>query len=229
MKPDEIIQRRVAQELHPGTLVNLGIGLPCGVAQFVPHDSGILFQSENGIVGMGSRPNEGMEDIDLTDAGGGFVTAVPGAATVDSTMSFGLIRGGHLDVTVLGGLQVDQRGLLANWMVPGKMVPGMGGAMDLVVGARRVIVAMFHTAKDRPKIVPSCTLPLTSIRPVTLIVTEMAVIEPTKDGLVLRERAPGVSVNDIVKATATPLKVGGDVPEMALALPVPASSREAAE
>ena len=159
MSPQEIIQRRVARELHPGTLVNLGIGLPTGVSRYVSPDSGILFQSENGIVGMGSRPAEGMEDEDLTDAGGGFISAVPGAATVDSTMSFGLIRGGHLDATVLGGLEVDEQGHLANWMVPGKIIPGMGGAMDLVSGARRVIVAMQHTAKGQPKIVPECTLP----------------------------------------------------------------------
>jgi acetate CoA/acetoacetate CoA-transferase beta subunit len=217
MSPEEIIQRRVARELHPGTLVNLGIGLPTGVSRFVPHSAGVLFQSENGIVGMGARPPEGMEDDDLTDAGGGFVTAVPGAATVDSTLSFGLIRGGHLDATVLGGLQVDEQGRLANWMVPGKMVPGMGGAMDLVTGARRVIVAMNHVAKGHPKIVPACTLPLTSIRRVTLIVTDMAVIEPTDHGLALRERAPGVEVEAIVSATAARLVVPTFVPEMALA------------
>jgi 3-oxoacid CoA-transferase B subunit len=217
MKPEEIIHRRVALELHPGTLVNLGIGLPTGVSRYVsPHD-GILFQSENGIVGMGARPPEGMEEDDLTDAGGGFVTAVPGAATVDSTMSFGLIRGGHLDATVLGGLEVDEQGHLANWMVPGKMVPGMGGAMDLVTGARRVIVAMQHTAKGRPKIVPACTLPLTSTRRVTLVVTDLAVIEPVHEGLLLRERAPGVSVDDIQAATSASLILPGVVPEMPLA------------
>jgi 3-oxoacid CoA-transferase B subunit len=216
LKPEDIIHSRVARELHPGTLVNLGIGLPTGVSRYVPHTAGILFQSENGIVGMGARPPEGMEDIDLTDAGGGFVTAVPGAATVDSTLSFGLIRGGHLDATVLGGLQVDEKGRLANWVVPGKMVPGMGGAMDLVTGARRVIVAMIHTAKGNAKIVPECTLPLTSLRRVTLIVTEMAVIEPTDEGLVLRERAPGVEVDAIVAATAARLIINGSVPEMPL-------------
>jgi 3-oxoacid CoA-transferase B subunit len=214
MSPDEIIQRRVARELHPGTLVNLGIGLPTGVSRFVAAEAGILFQSENGIVGMGARPPEGMEDEDLADAGGGFVTAVPGAATVDSAFSFGLIRGGHLDATVLGGLEVDEAGRLANWMVPGHMVPGMGGAMDLVTGARRVIVAMQHTAKGRPKIVPVCTLPITSTRRVTLIITDMAVIEPTDDGLVLRERAPGVSVEAILTATAARLIVPDAVAEM---------------
>jgi 3-oxoacid CoA-transferase B subunit len=155
-----------------------------------------------------------MEDEDLTDAGGGFIGAVPGAATVDSTLSFGLIRGGHLDVTVLGGLEVDERGHLANWVVPGKMVPGMGGAMDLVSGARRVIVAMQHTAKGRPKIIPECTLPLTAQRRVTLVVTDLAVIEPTDAGLVLRERAPGVSVAEVVAASSARLIVDGDIPEM---------------
>lgn len=214
MSPEEIIQRRVARELRPGSLVNLGIGLPTGVTRYILPDAGILFQSENGIVGMGARPPEGMEEEDLTDAGGGFVTAVPGAATVDSVMSFGLIRGGHLDTTVLGGLQVDESGHLANWVVPGKMAPGMGGAMDLVSGARRVIVAMQHTAKGAPKIVPVCTLPLTSQRRVTLIVTELAVIEPTDAGLTLRERAPGVSVDQIVAATSAHLTLEGEIPEM---------------
>lgn len=217
MSPEEVIQRRVARELHPGTLVNLGIGLPTGVCRHIPVDSGILFQSENGIVGMGSRPPEGMEDEDLTDAGGGFVSAVPGAATVDSTLSFGLIRGGHLDATVLGGLEVDESGHLANWVVPGRMVPGMGGAMDLVSGARRVIVAMQHTAKGRPKIVPKCTLPLTSTRRVTLIVTDLAVIEPTDAGLILRERAPAVEIAEIVAATSAKLTIPDFVPEMTLA------------
>ncbi|MGO9673732.1 MAG: 3-oxoacid CoA-transferase subunit B [Methylocella sp.] len=216
MSYEEIIQRRVARELHPGTLVNLGIGLPTGVSQFIRPEDGILFQSENGIVGMGARPPEGMEYAELTDAGGSFVTAVPGAATVDSTLSFGLIRGGHLDATVLGGLEVDEAGHLANWMVPGRMVPGMGGAMDLVTGARRVIVAMQHTARGRPKIVPTCTLPLTSSRRVTLIVTDLAVIEPTDEGLVLRERAPDVSVEDIRKVTTAQLIVPERVPEMDL-------------
>lgn len=216
MSPEEIIQRRVARELRPGTLVNLGIGLPTGIARYIDPNLGILFQSENGIVGMGSRPPEGMEDEELTDAGGSFITAVPGAATVDSTLSFGLIRGGHLDVTVLGGLEVDEKGHLANWVVPGKMVPGMGGAMDLVAGARRAIVAMQHTAKGRPKIVPECTLPLTARRRVTLVVTDLAVIEPTDAGLVLRERAPRAAVEEIVAATSAKLIIPDDVPEMVL-------------
>ena len=214
--PKEVIARRVAREIGPGMLVNLGIGLPSLVAGYLPRDFGVFFQAENGVIGLGARPPEGMEDRDLTDAGGGFVTAVPGAASIDSAMSFGLIRGGHLHMTVLGGLQVDERGYLANWMVPGKMVPGMGGAMDLVVGARRVIVAMVHAARGEAKIVPRCTLPLTATRRVSLIVTEMAVIEPTDAGLRLRERGPGVAVADILAATTARLIVEGDVPEMTL-------------
>jgi acetate CoA/acetoacetate CoA-transferase beta subunit len=214
--PKEIIARRVAREVRPGMLVNLGIGLPSLVANHIAPDSGVYFQAENGVIGLGARPPEGMEDANLTDAGGGFVTAVPGAASIDSAMSFGLIRGGHLDMTVLGGLEVDERGYLANWMVPGKMVPGMGGAMDLVSGAKRVIVAMVHTAKGQPKIVPQCTLPLTAQRRVDLIVTEMAVIEPTEEGLVLRERGPGITVDMIRAATSARLVIRGEVPEMDL-------------
>ena len=216
MDAKEIIARRVAQEVGEGMLVNLGIGLPSMVADFVPRDLHVFFQAENGVIGLGARPPEGMEDSDLTDAGGGFVTAVPGAASIDSAVSFGLIRGGHLDMTVLGGLQVDEKGHLANWMVPGKMVPGMGGAMDLVTGARRVVVAMVHTARGAPKIVPECTLPLTALRRVSLIVTEMAVIEPTEDGLVLRERGQGVTVAEIEAATSARLLIPETVPEMAL-------------
>ena len=214
MNAQELIARRVAQEIRPGTLVNLGIGLPTYVADYLPHGMDVYLQAENGIIGLGARPPEGMEDCDLTDAGGGFVTAVPGAARIDSTLSFGLIRGGHLDMTVLGGLQVDALGRLANWMIPGKLAPGMGGAMDLVSGARRVIVAMIHTAKGAPKIVSRCELPLTSTRRVDLIVTEMAVIEPRDEGLVLRETAPGVSVDAVMVATAAPLIVVGPIGEM---------------
>ncbi len=216
MDAKEIIARRVACEIRPNTLVNLGIGLPSMVANYLPSDVNVFFQAENGVIGLGARPPEGMEDPDLTDAGGGFVTAVPGAASIDSAMSFGLICGGHLDMTVLGGLQVDARGYLANWMIPGKMVPGMGGAMDLVAGAQRVIVAMVHTAKGSPKILPECTLPLTAARRVTLIVTEMAVIEPTEAGLVLRETGPGTTVDQVREATAAELIVPDDVKEMAL-------------
>jgi acetate CoA/acetoacetate CoA-transferase beta subunit len=216
LDPKDIIARRIAREIKRGMLVNLGIGLPSLVAGFLPSDAGVFFQAENGVIGLGARPPEGMEDPYLTDAGGSFVTAVPGAASIDSAMSFGLIRGGHLDMTVLGGLQVDERGYLANWMVPGKMVPGMGGAMDLVAGAKHVLVAMVHTANGRPKIVRECTLPLTAMRRVSLIVTEMAVIEPTDAGLVLRELGPGVSVADVKAATEATLIVNGDVPNMAI-------------
>lgn len=214
LDPKVVIARRVAREIKPGMLVNLGIGLPSLVASHLPANSGVYFQAENGVIGLGARPPEGMEDPYLTDAGGGFVTAVPGAAAIDSAMSFGLIRGGHLDMTVLGGLQVDTRGYLANWMVPGKMVPGMGGAMDLVAGAKRVIVAMIHTANGRPKIVRECTLPLTALRRVSLIVTEMAVIEPTDEGLVLREIGPGLTVADVQAATEAQLIINGDTTNM---------------
>lgn len=217
MDSKELIARRVAREIRPGSLVNLGIGLPSMVANFVPSSAGVFFQAENGVIGLGARPPEGMEDRHLTDAGGGFVTAVPGAASIDSAMSFGLIRGGHLDMTVLGGLQVDEAGHLANWKVPGKMVPGMGGAMDLVTGAARVVVAMQHAARGESKIVPELTLPLTALRRVDLVVTDLAVIEPMKEGLFLRERAPGVSVDTIVAATAARLVITDHVPEMILA------------
>jgi acetate CoA/acetoacetate CoA-transferase beta subunit len=216
MNAKELIARRVAREIGPGMLVNLGVGLPSLVASFVSPDKGVFFQAENGVIGLGARPPEGMQDPHLTDAGGGFVTAVPGAASIDSAMSFGLIRGGHLDMTVLGGLEVDEMGRLANWKVPGKMVPGMGGAMDLVTGAKRVVVAMQHTAKGEPKIVSRCSLPLTSLRPVDLIVTELAVIRANGHGLTLVERAPGVSVDEILAQTSATLAVAGEVPEMAV-------------
>lgn len=217
MDPKEIIARRVALELRDGMLVNLGIGLPTLVASYIPAGVQVAFQSENGIIGFGAPPPDGMEDPNLTDAGGGFISALPGAAAFDSAMSFALIRGGHLDMTVLGGLQLDARGRLANWMVPGKLVPGMGGAMDLVAGARRVVVAMQHAARGESKIVPELTLPPTAARPVALAVTELAVLEPTPDGLVLRERAPGVSVDEILAATTAPLRIPAEVPEMRLA------------
>src|SRR6516225_434888 len=176
MEPQIVIARRIAKELASGMLVNLGIGIPTLVANYVPEGMRVFFQSENGLIGTGIPPEEGMAHPTLTDAGGRPVTALPGACTFDSAMSFGLIRGGHLDLTVLGGLQVDQQGHLANWMIPRKMVPGMGGAMDLVTGAKRVIVAMQHTAKGASKIVRQCSLPLTSMRPIDLLVTELAVI-----------------------------------------------------
>jgi acetate CoA/acetoacetate CoA-transferase beta subunit len=217
MDSKELIARRVAGELEEGSLVNLGIGLPATVANYLPKDMTVYFQSENGIIGMAPLPEAGLEDPYLADAGGRFVGAIPGACAFDSCFSFGLIRGGHLEVTVLGGLQVDEQGQLANWVVPGAMVPGMGGAMDLVTGTKRVIVAMTHTNKGERKIVKKCTLPLTSLRRVTLVVTELAVIEPTADGLMLKERAPGVSVETIVAATEARLIVPAEVPEMRIA------------
>jgi acetate CoA/acetoacetate CoA-transferase beta subunit len=217
MDAQTIIARRIALELRDGMLVNLGIGIPTLVAGYVPPGLAVFFQSENGLIGTGSIPEEAMAQPRLTDAGGRPVTAIPGACTFDSAMSFGLIRGGHVDMTVLGGLQVDAQGLLANWMIPGKMVPGMGGAMDLVTGARRVVVAMQHTAKGKPKIVARCSLPLTSARPVDLIVTELAVIAQQDGRLRLLETAPGVSVADVLAATEAQLDVAEDVRPMALA------------
>ena len=210
----ELIVRRVAAELRDGMLVNLGIGLPTQVANHVPPGMTVYFQSENGLIGMGARPPEGMEDPNLADAGGAFITAIPGAVAFDSAFSFGLIRGGHLDMTVLGGLEVDQEGRLANWMIPGKLVPGMGGAMDLVTGAKRVVVAMTHANNGQAKIVRETKLPLTSTRRVSLVVTDMAVLEPTSEGLLLKERAPGVSVADIEAVTEAALVIPDTVPEM---------------
>jgi acetate CoA/acetoacetate CoA-transferase beta subunit len=191
MEPQVVIARRIAQELAPGMLVNLGIGIPTLVANYVPAGMHVFFQSENGLIGTGTPPEEGMAHPTLTDAGGRPVTALPGACTFDSAMSFGLIRGGHLDLTVLGGLQVDQEGHLANWMIPGKMVPGMGGAMDLVTGAKRVIVAMQHTAKGASKIVKKCSLPVTATRAVEMVVTELAVIGFANGTATLLETGPG--------------------------------------
>jgi acetate CoA/acetoacetate CoA-transferase beta subunit len=216
MEPQTVIARRIAHEISAGMLVNLGIGIPTLVAGYLPPGLQVFFQSENGLIGTGAPPEEGMGHPTLTDAGGKPVTALPGACTFDSAVSFGLIRGGHLDLTVLGGLQVDQQGLLANWTIPQKMVPGMGGAMDLVSGAKRVIVAMQHTAKGKPKIVPSCTLPLTSTRPVDLVVTEMAVIRFQDGRAILEETAPGVSVEAVLAATAAALEISDQVREMAL-------------
>ena len=216
MEAQEIIARRIARELKPGMLVNLGIGIPTLVANYLPDGLHVYFQSENGLIGTGSPPEEGMAHPLLTDAGGRPVTALPGASTFDSAMSFGLIRGGHLDLTVLGGLQVDQTGLLANWTIPKKMVPGMGGAMDLVSGAKRVIVAMQHTAKGNPKILKTCTLPLTSLRRVDLVVTDLAVIAFPEGRATLLETAPGVTAAQVAAATEAELVIPGDVGEMKL-------------
>jgi len=216
MDPQTTIARRIALELKPGMLVNLGIGIPTLVANYLPADIHVFFQSENGLIGTGAPPAEGMAHPMLTDAGGRPVTALPGASTFDSAMSFGLIRGGHLDLTVLGGLQVDQSGLLANWMIPNKMVPGMGGAMDLVCGARRVIVAMQHTAKGASKIVTTCTLPITATRRVDLVVTELAVIAFPQGRATLLETAPGVSVAQVKEATEASLVV----PDKVIGMPL---------
>jgi acetate CoA/acetoacetate CoA-transferase beta subunit len=216
MDAQTVIAKRIAQELRSGMLVNLGIGIPTLVANYVAPGVNVYFQSENGLIGTGPIPEDGMAHPLLTDAGGRPVSALPGACTFDSAMSFGLIRGGHVDVTVLGALQVDAQGQLANWMIPGKMVPGMGGAMDLVTGAKRVIVAMQHTAKGKPKIVHQCTLPLTSVRPVDLVVTELAVIGFPDGRAALLERAPGVTVDQIVAATEAKLALPDQVPEMPL-------------
>ena len=214
MDPQTIIAKRVALEFRAGNLVNLGIGIPTLVANFVPPGLNIFFQSENGLIGTGPIPEQGMAHPLLTDAGGRPISALPGASTFDSAMSFALIRGGHVDITVLGGLQVDANGHLANWMIPGKMVPGMGGAMDLVSGAKRVIVAMQHAAKGKSKIVQKCGLPLTSMRPVDLIVTDMAVMGFESGRITLMETAPGVSVAEVIAATEAELAIPDKVPEM---------------
>ncbi len=214
MDAQTIIAKRIAQELKTGMLVNLGIGIPTRVANFLPSGVNVYFQSENGLIGTGPVPEEGMAHPLLTDAGGQPVTALPGASAFDSAMSFALIRGGHVDLTVLGGLQVDGGGYLANWMIPGKMVPGMGGAMDLVSGAKRVIVAMQHTAKGKAKILNKCTLPLTSARTVDLVVSEMAVIGFPGGQATLIETGPGVSVEQVVAATEAKLVLPEKIPQM---------------
>ncbi|HSD38182.1 MAG TPA: 3-oxoacid CoA-transferase subunit B [Rhodocyclaceae bacterium] len=216
MDAQEIIARRIAQELRDGMLVNLGIGIPTQVANYVPAGIHVYFQSENGLIGTGPVPEPGMAQRFLTDAGGKPVSALPGACAFDSAMSFALIRGGHLDVTVLGGLQVDETGRLANWTIPGKMVPGMGGAMDLVTGAKRVVVAMQHTAKGKAKIVRECSLPLTSARRIDIVVTDMAVIAFADGRARLLETAPGVSVADVLAATEATLDLPDTVPTMSL-------------
>jgi acetate CoA/acetoacetate CoA-transferase beta subunit len=214
MDPQTLIARRVALEFRPGNLVNLGIGIPTLVANYVPPGLKVFFQSENGLIGTGPIPEQGMAHPLLTDAGGRPISALPGASTFDSAMSFALIRGGHVDVTVLGGLQVDADGHLANWMIPGKMVPGMGGAMDLVSGAKRVIVAMQHAAKGKSKVVRKCRLPLTSERPVDLVVTDMAVIGFDGGKITLLETAPGVSIAEVMAVTEAELSIPDKVPEM---------------
>ncbi|NPV69945.1 MAG: CoA transferase subunit B [Firmicutes bacterium] len=211
----ELMVKRVAKEFKSGDVVNLGIGIPTQVANHIPEGVEIILQSENGFVGIGPAPAEGEEDKDVVNAGGKPVTILPGGACFDSATSFAIIRGGHLAATVLGALEVDQRGNLANWMVPGKMVPGMGGAMDLVTGARKVIVVTEHVTKDgAPKILKQCRLPLTAKGKVSLIVSDMAVMEVTKKGLVLKEIAPGVTVDEIRASTEAEFTVAPDLKEM---------------
>jgi 3-oxoacid CoA-transferase subunit B len=211
----EQIAQRIARELQDGFYVNLGIGIPTLVANYIPQGINVILQSENGLLGMGPFPFEGEEDPDLINAGKQTITTIPGSAFFDSAMSFGMIRAGKVDLTVLGAMEVSENGDIANWKIPGKMVKGMGGAMDLVASARNIIVAMMHTnPKGESKLLPQCQLPLTGIRCVRKVVTELAVLDITPEGFRLLERAPGVSVEEIKGKTAGKLVVEGDIPEM---------------
>ena len=210
----ETIAKRCAMELKDGYVVNLGIGLPTAIPNYLPEGINVILQSENGLLGMGATPNVGEENIYLTNAGGGYITALLGASSFDSATSFGIIRGGHVDATILGALQVDEKGNLANWMIPGSKTPGMGGAMDLLVGAKRVILAMEHTAKGNHKILKECTLPLTAAGQVNLIVTEMGVLEVTPKGIVLKEINPEFTVEQVQEATSATLIIADDLQPM---------------
>ena len=210
----EVIAKRAAKELHNGDVVNLGIGLPTLIPNYLPEGISVTLQTENGAMGMGPSPAEGEEDKNLINAGGGFITLNPGACTFDSATSFAIIRGGHVNVSILGALQVDEKGNLANWIIPGKMAPGMGGAMDLVVGAKRVILAMEHTQKGNPKILKECTLPLTAAGQVNMIITEMGVMDITPEGIVLRELHPAFTVEEVQAATQAKLIISPDLKPM---------------
>ncbi|MCB8964891.1 MAG: 3-oxoacid CoA-transferase subunit B [Bacteroidales bacterium] len=210
----ETIARRAALELKDGDLVNLGIGLPTSVPEYIPVGVDVILQSENGLIGLGPSPAPGQEDKNLSNAGGGYVTLAKGASCFDSATSFGIIRGGHVDVTILGALQVDEKGNLANWMIPGKLTPGMGGAMDLLIGAKKVILAMEHTAKGSHKILKECNLPLTAAGQVNLIITEMGVMEITPEGIVLKELNSEFTVDDVQNATGAKLIIPADLSPM---------------
>jgi acetate CoA/acetoacetate CoA-transferase beta subunit len=212
----EVIAKRVAKELKDGNVVNLGIGLPTLVPNYLPKNVELVLQSENGMLGMGPTPEVGFEDENLLNAGGGYITAKSGASTFTSAQSFCIIRGGHVDATILGAMQVDEQGDLANWMIPGKLTPGMGGAMDLLIGAKYVILAMEHTAKGAPKILKKCTLPLTAKGQVNKIVTEMGVMEITKEGIVLQEIHPEFTVEEVQAATEATLIISPDLKPMDL-------------
>lgn len=210
----EVIARRAALELHDGDVVNLGIGLPTLIPDYLPEGISVILQSENGLIGMGPTPQEGEEDKDFVNSGGGYVTAVPGAWSCSSADSFALIRGGHVDVTFLGALEVDEKGDLANWNIPGKKTPGMGGAMDLLVGARKVILTMEHTAKGNHKILKKCNLPLTAAGQVNMIITEMGVMDVTEQGIVLKEIHPEFTVEDVQAATGATLIISPELKPM---------------
>ena len=210
----EVIAKRAAKELHDGDVVNLGIGIPTLIPNYLPEGVTVTLQTENGAMGMGPTPEPGQEDKNLINAGGGAITLLPGACTFDSATSFAIIRGGHVNVSFLGALQVDEKGNLANWIIPGKMAPGMGGAMDLVVGAKRVILTMEHTQKGAPKILKECTLPLTAAGQVNMIITEMGVMDITPEGIVLKEIHPEFTVEDVQAATEAKLIISPNLKPM---------------